>query len=222
MGAAGDWCRLRTSNPSGGVRTSPVGSIPTRSRHPGTYVGSSRVKYRVRASVLCLLFLAGGLTAPTAARAQEEAPADTADAGQLAPPTPGAALDTTPSPPVSPLGAFARSLVLPGWGQAEVDEPIRGAVYFAAEAASLWMVFKTQTKLSAAERGAPGDSVTALVESRTGQREDWIVLSAFFALMSGVDAWVSAHLYGFEGKLEPPEDGTPGAQVTYRIPLRLP
>ena len=122
---------------------------------------------------------------------------------------------------MSPLGAFARSLVLPGWGQAEVDQPVRGAVYFAAEAASLWMVFKTQTKLSAAERGAVGGSA-GLVESRSAQREDWIVLSAFFALMSGVDAWVSAHLYGFEGQLEPPADGTPGAQVSYRIPLDIP
>ena len=37
-------------------------------------------------------------------------------------------------PPVTPLGAFGRSLILPGWGQVAVGRPTRGAIYFAAEA----------------------------------------------------------------------------------------
>ena len=140
-----------------------------------------------------------------------------------APDTAGAAAvpDSTPGPPVTPLGAFARSFVLPGWGQAEVDQPARGAVYFVAQAASLWMVVKSQAKLASARRGATGPD-SSLVDSRTGQRENWIVLSAFIALMSGVDAWVSTHLYGFEGKLEPPEDGTAGVQLEYSIPVGAP
>jgi hypothetical protein len=119
-------------------------------------------------------------------------------------------------------------MVLPGWGQAEVDRPVRGAFYFAAEAASLWMVVKSQAKLASARRGAPPpagdgqDGDTPLVEGRTSQRENWIVLSVFVALMSGVDAWVSAHLYDFEGELEPPEDGTAGVQLRYSVPLEVP
>jgi hypothetical protein len=165
--------------------------------------------------VALVLSLAGWSLAPAAAPGQEP------DTARATPDTTAAAEpDTTPGPPVTPLGAFARSFVLPGWGQAEVDQPARGAVYFAAEAASLWMVFKTQAKLASARRALPADS--ALVESRTAQREDWIVLSVFIALMSGVDAWVSTHLYGFEGQLEPPEDGTAGAQLRYTIPVGSP
>jgi hypothetical protein len=115
--------------------------------------------------------------------------------------------------------------VIPGWGQAEVDQPLRGGFYFAAQAASLWMVVKSQAKLSAAKRAAgdlpPGEE-DPLVESRTSQRENWIVLSVFVALMSGVDAWVSTHLWDFEGELEPPEDGTAGVQMRYSVPLEVP
>jgi hypothetical protein len=123
-------------------------------------------------------------------------------------------------PPVSPVGALFRSLVLPGWGQTAVQRPARGAVYFAAETASLFMVFKTQAKLSAAQRANPPNE--SLVDSRTAQRENWIVLSAFIAFLSGLDAWVSAHFWDFEPEVTVPDDGSQGIQVTYRIPLRIP
>lgn len=122
--------------------------------------------------------------------------------------------------PVSPLGALGRSIIVPGWGQASVDQPVRGAFYFALEAGSLFMVFKTQAKLNAARRGLPVD--TALVRSRTQQREDWIAIAAFSALLSGVDAWVSAHLWDFEGEVIPPEDGSVGIALRYRIPVGAP
>ena len=177
------------------------------------------------AILLAPLVLAAAL-AVTAGSLRAQAEADTARADTARPPADTARgipaePDTAAGPPVTPLGAFARSFVLPGWGQAEVDQPVRGAVYFALESASLWMVFKSQARLSSARRGLASDTA-GLVEARVGSREDWIVISAFVALMSGVDAWVSTHLHGFEAELEPPEDGTPGAQVTYRIPLRLP
>ena len=160
-------------------------------------------------------------------RAQEGAAADTAQEA-VAPDTASTrAVVTTQRatvrdtvPPVTPVGALVRSLVLPGWGQTAVGRPARGAVYFVAEAASLFMVFKTQAKLDAARRGVGADST--LVESREQQREDWIVLSVFWALMSGVDAWVSTHLYGFEGQLTPPEDGSAGVAFHYRVPIDLP
>lgn len=171
------------------------------------------------------LLLAAALTV-SAGPLEAQAGADTARADTARPAADTARAvpaepDTATGPPITPLGAFARSFVLPGWGQAEVDQPARGAVYFALEAASLWMVFKSQAKLSSARRGLASDTA-GLVEARVGSREDWIVISTFVALMSGIDAWVSTHLHGFEGELEPPEDGTAGVQVTYRIPLRLP
>ena len=168
------------------------------------------------------------LLAAAAGPLDAQAGADTARAGpdtvRAAPDTSAAVPaepDTAAGPPVTPLGAFARSFVLPGWGQAEVDQPVRGAVYFGLESAMLWMVFKSQSKLSSARRGLASDTA-GLVEARVGTREDWIVLSVFVALMSGVDAWVSTHLHGFEAELEPPEDGTAGARVTWSVPLRLP
>lgn len=106
---------------------------------------------------------------------------------------------------------------MPGWGQVATGRPGRGAFYFAAEAASLFMVWKTQAKLSAARRATPPDS--ALIESRVGQREDWIVLAAFFALMSGVDAWVSAHLQDFAPEVRPPQGGGKGLEVGWRLPV---
>ena len=43
-------------------------------------------------------------------------------------------------PPVSPRGAFLRSLVLPGCGQAYVGAHGRGAVYFSMAGGSLWIL----------------------------------------------------------------------------------
>ena len=149
---------------------------------------------------------------PRAARAQD-------------PPQPPATPDTVTVvadtlPPVSPVGALLRSLVLPGWGQTAVDRPSRGAVYFAAETASLFMVFKSQAKLSAAQKANPPNE--SLVDARTAQRENWIVLSVFIAFLSGLDAWVSAHFWDFEPEVTVPDDGSRGIQVTYRIPLKFP
>jgi hypothetical protein len=125
-----------------------------------------------------------------------------------------AAADST-GPPVSPMGAFLRSLVLPGWGQASVGRPVRGAFYFTMEAGSLWMLLKTQAKLSAAER--IGDE--ELAASRKDQKEDWIVMAVFWALFSGVDAWVSANMWDFQGAVVPPPDGSPGVAVQYTVPV---
>jgi hypothetical protein len=120
-------------------------------------------------------------------------------------------------PPVSPMGAFFRSLVLPGWGQVSVDQPGRGAFYFAMEAGSLWMLLKTNSKLNAAKRADPLDQ--DLVDLREEQVEDWSTLAVFWALFAGVDAWVSAHLWDFTGEVVPPPDGSPGAAFRYSVPV---
>ncbi|MFB6240983.1 MAG: hypothetical protein ABEJ46_05425, partial [Gemmatimonadota bacterium] len=158
-----------------------MGSIPTRSRHPGPGLAS-----RVAPLLVALLLLPG-------AAAAQETTGDTARSPVLRSP----AQQDTAGPPVTPLGAFARSLVLPGWGQVAVDRPGRGAFFFGMEAMSVFMVVKTQAKLDAARAG--GD--TALIRARTQQREDWIALSVFWALFSGVDAWVSTQFCDYEGAI---------------------
>jgi len=204
-----------------GVReASRVGSIPTRSRHA---VGEIRVRPLRTFLFLCLVIApAGDLDA------QEPVPAVTPTADTVTVP-PG---DTVPisasvqpvgadsagvSPPVSPMGAFFRSLVLPGWGQVSVDQPGRGAFYFAMEAGSLWMLLKTNAKLNAAKRANPPDD--DLVGLREDQFEDWATLAAFWALFAGVDAWVSAQLWDWTGEVVPPPDGSAGAAFRYSIPV---
>jgi len=105
--------------------------------------------------------------------------------------------------------------VLPGWGQAEVGRPDRGAIYFAADAAVLYMVFKSSANLSAARRTNPLDQM--LVDDRTAERENWIVLSVFIAFVSGLDAWVSTHFWDFEPRVVAPDDGSIGVGLAFKV-----
>ena len=148
-----------------------------------------------------------------------------------------------------PAGAFLRGAIIPGWGHAASGSLLRGAFYFGIEAASGWMVVKSWRRLRGArEQLAVWEAgVTArlrsegmtdqleidaqleqdeevirlreLVDSRVEQREDWAAVSIFFLLMSGVDAFVSAHLRDFPDPLT--VEGDPGGtvSVTVRIPV---
>lgn len=128
-------------------------------------------------------------------------------AAQETPPPAAAPADSTGERRISPRGAFLRSLVLPGWGQSVLGSPGRGAVYFALESGSLWMVYKSREKLGAARREQEllreageieVDATTGLVRSREQQVEDWVTLSVFWLLFSGADAYVGAYLQGFD------------------------
>lgn len=132
---------------------------------------------------------------------------------------------------VTPRGAFLRSLVMPGWGQAAAGSYSRAIFYAVAEAASATMIIKSHQFLGSARdrvalrvtdaqrrAGLAGivepDSVLAFVdedesvvgaraleESRTQQREDWIAFGLFMLLLGGADAFVSAHLSDFPDPL---------------------
>lgn len=146
-------------------------------------------------------------------------------------PLPPAAADTLDDPGVSAAGAFARSLVLPGWGQAYVGSPGRGAVYFALEAGAAWMAFKSYRQLEEArdvqawerETGRLGENEKlSVVSSREEQFEDWITLSIFVLLFSGVDAFVTAQLADFDEHVgvRPGTDG--GMRFEATLPLGRP
>jgi hypothetical protein len=209
-----------------GVRkASRVGSIPTRSRHAAGLAVAAGLR---TALLLCLVSVpARGLDAQepvaldsastdtVAVSAGEEGAADTVSISSS---VQAAGADSSGvSPPVSPMGAFFRSLVLPGWGQVSVDQPGRGAFYFAMEAGSLWMLLKTNAKLNAARRATPLDD--DLVGLREDQFEDGATLAVFWALFAGVDAWVSAQLWDWTGEVVPPPDGSAGAAFRYSIPV---
>ena len=62
-------------------------------------------------------------------------------------------------------------------------------------------------------------SLRGLVDAREEQREDWVAVGIFALLMSGVDAFVSAHLQDFPDPLT--VEGDPGGTVemTIRVPV---
>lgn len=146
-------------------------------------------------------------------------------AAQAAPAPPDSA---AVSEPFSARGAFLRSLVLPGWGQSYVGSPGRGAVYFALEAGSLWMVYKTSRELGEVRElqrylratGRLSEQQTlGIVEAREEQREDWITLSLFLLLFSGADAYVAAQLADFDERIgvRPGPEG--GVRLEARVPV---
>jgi hypothetical protein len=55
--------------------------------------------------------------------------------------------DTIPDEAPVPRGAFIRAVLVPGWGHAHIDEPARGAVFFALQGASWYMLMKTASRL---------------------------------------------------------------------------
>jgi hypothetical protein len=65
--------------------------------------------------------------------------------------------DTIPQELPSPRAAFARAMVIPGWGHVYVGEYRRGAVYFALQSTSWFMLVKT-LRGSMRYRTATGDS----------------------------------------------------------------
>jgi hypothetical protein len=155
----------------------------------------------------------------------------TTAAAQEQPPRAVAPADTVPAvqePVRSPRGAFFRSVVLPGWGQAWVGAPVRGGVYFAMETGALWMAYKSHQKLREARREeqwlrASGQLLPTqqhpLVRSREDQVEDWLAVAIFLLFFSGADAFVAAHLadVGDRAGVAPAPGG--GVQVRARIPV---
>lgn len=142
--------------------------------------------------------------------------------GQAAP------ADTSATRTVTPRGAFLRSLVLPGWGQSVIGSPGRGAVYFALEGGSLWMVHKSRARLSTAregesslrEAGLLGEGERSpLAASRRQQVEDWTTLSVFWLFFAAADAYVGAYLIDFDesiGVLPAPRGGL---QIRASVPV---
>jgi hypothetical protein len=53
-------------------------------------------------------------------------------------------------PPLTPGGAFIRSLVIPGWGQSAFGAYTRGGIYFSGWTANWFMNFKNQVRLQEA------------------------------------------------------------------------
>ncbi len=156
-------------------------------------------------------------------------PAPALGAQELNPPPPAAQQDTVGlieelppkvvpamQRPVSPMGAFWRSLLIPGWGQARLNRKLTGGIFIAIEGVSLGMVIKMNHQLDHLRR-----TNDPAVDAKEQQREDWLTILVFNHLMSGLEAFVSAHLWDFPDDLKLQSvPGAYGAQIT--VPIRLP
>src|SRR5437867_1580150 len=90
---------------------------------------------------------------------------------------------------VRPMGAFLRSLVLPGWGQAATGRPMTGGVFVAWEGVTVMMTLKAQQE---ANYFKAIHSVN--LRHKRQEVQDWLVLWVFNHFFSGAEAYVSAHL----------------------------
>ncbi len=133
----------------------------------------------------CLAVVLAVCLLPSAAAAQDTAAVRGA----------AAAADTLIRRP-GPMGAFWRSFLLPGWGQARLNRKLTGGIFVAWEGLTLGMSLKTRHELAYLRR-----SGSARAENKRREHEDWIVLLAFNHLFAGLEAYVSAHLGDFPGDL---------------------
>jgi hypothetical protein len=119
-------------------------------------------------------------------------------------------------PPISPLGAFARSLVLPGWGQAVLGRRGTGAFFVFWEGITLTMTLKAAHQVRYLED--LGDQER--LKSKKQEVQDWAVLVAFNHLVAGAEAFVSAYLWDFPVELDtrPLPQGAVGIGLRVRIP----
>lgn len=105
--------------------------------------------------------------------------------------TPPPASDTTPLG-IRPMGAFWRSFLLPGWGQAVTGRHMTGAVFVAWEGVTAMMTLKAQQEANYLEKIHSGS-----VDLKRQEVQDWVILWAFNHLFAGAEAYVSAHLQDF-------------------------
>ena len=173
----------------------PVGSIPTRSRHPcPAWWGWV---------VILLLSISASFS--------------TLDAQAAPPPRRSAPVaDTVVRQYISPTNALWRSLLLPGWGQARLNRKLAGGMFVAWEGVTLGMSLKTRRELRYLRRTNSGRA-----EDKRQEHEDWLVLLAFNHLFAGLEAYISAHLADFPGDLRLQAlPGGAGAALSFPIRLR--
>jgi hypothetical protein len=98
---------------------------------------------------------------------------------------------------VKPMGAFLRSFLLPGWGQAATDRPMTGAVFVAWEGVTAMMTLKAQQEANYFKA-----IHSANLRHKRQEVQDWLVLWVFNHFFSGAEAYVSAHLHDFPPDLK--------------------
>ena len=97
---------------------------------------------------------------------------------------------------VRPMGAFWRSLLIPGWGQSATGRHTTGAVFVAWEGVTAMMTLKAQQEADYFK-----SINSANLKLKRQEVQDWLVLWIFNHLFAGAEAYVSAHLRDFPADL---------------------
>ena len=115
---------------------------------------------------------------------------------------------------VRPMGAFWRSFLLPGWGQAVTGRPVTGSAFVAWEGITAMMTFKAQQEANYLK-----EIHSTSLKLKRQEVQDWLVLWIFNHLFSGAEAYVSGHLCDFPPDLK--MRALPnGRGISISIPLR--
>ena len=155
------------------------------------------------ASRLAAWVVAVALVWAGSARAQNEAIPDTAGAGPRVQAADTLAAGHKTKQPFfsSPTGVMFRSLVVPGWGQATNHAWVKAALVAGGETVLIASLIQDTNKLKDLEATDPQYGV--IYDHR--QRNAWWLGGLVF--LSMVDAYVDAHLKGFDVQLGPePKD----------------
>ncbi|HEV8511603.1 MAG TPA: hypothetical protein VGQ48_14210 [Gemmatimonadales bacterium] len=103
----------------------------------------------------------------------------------------------TMRPGVRPMGAFWRSFLIPGWGQAATGRQMTGAAFVAWEGVTAMMTIKAQQEANYFK-----SIHSTSLKLKRQEVQDWLVLWIFNHLFSGAEAYVSAHLRDFPPDLK--------------------
>ena len=117
----------------------------------------------------------------------------------------------------SPMGALLRSVAVPGWGQFYNHKYIKSAVVFGAESffiiKSVQWWKKAEDQYDLVQQSESGRDFTTYLNYRD-RRNDYLWLTGLSVFLSMFDAYVDAHLSGFDVDLTPDfEDEAVGAQI---------
>lgn len=118
-------------------------------------------------------------------------------------------------PPVSPLGAMWRSLLVPGWGQAILKRRATGAFFVFWEGVTLTMSLKASHQLRYLRLTG-----SQSVEAKKQEVQDWVVLLVFNHLMAGAEAFVAAQLWDFPAELN--ATSLPSGDAALGVKLAIP
>ncbi|MDP8237964.1 MAG: DUF5683 domain-containing protein [Candidatus Hatepunaea meridiana] len=94
----------------------------------------------------------------------------------------------------SPTGAALRSLVLPGWGQIYVKQPLKAVIYAGIQQGFMYGIYR-QHNLYKYHSARDEDGIADFYHNDRN-RMGWYLTAAI--LMSVMDAYVEAHLYKFD------------------------